>query len=370
MKLSFKKDNLLNGLNIVSKAIPSKTTMSILECILIDASAGEIKLTGNDMEMGIETKVEGDILEKGKVALEAKLFYEIIRKLSADDSVVTIECDDKFNTTISCENSVFNIPGRDGEEFSYLPFIERDHYICLSQFSLKEAIRQTIFSIAVNDSNKMMSGELFEVRGNELRVASLDGHRISIRKITLKDNYKDIKVIVPGKTLTEISKILNGDNEKEVLIFFSQNHILFEFDDTIVISRLIEGEYFKIDTMLSKDYETKVTVNKRELLDCIDRAMILIRESDRKPIILNITDRSIGLRVKSAFGSMNAEVMITKTGQDIMIAFNPNFLIDALKVIDDENVDLYMMNPKSPCYIRDEEEKYTYLILPVNFIAE
>ncbi|HJA71233.1 MAG TPA: DNA polymerase III subunit beta [Candidatus Lachnoclostridium stercoravium] len=370
MKLSFKKDNLLNGLNIVSKAIPSKTTMSILECILIDASAGEIKLTGNDMEMGIETKVEGDILEKGKVALEAKLFYEIIRKLSADDSVVTIECDDKFNTTISCENSVFNIPGRDGEEFSYLPFIERDHYICLSQFSLKEAIRQTIFSIAVNDSNKMMSGELFEVRGNELRVASLDGHRISIRKITLKDNYKDIKVIVPGKTLTEISKILNGDNEKEVLIFFSQNHILFEFDDTIVISRLIEGEYFKIDTMLSKDYETKVTVNKRELLDCIDRAMILIRESDRKPIILNITDRSIGLRVKSAFGSMNAEVMITKTGQDIMIAFNPKFLIDALKVIDDENVDLYMMNPKSPCYIRDEEEKYTYLILPVNFIAE
>ena len=370
MKLSFKKDNLLNGLNIVSKAIPSKTTMSILECILIDASAGEIKLTGNDMEMGIETKVEGDILEKGKVALEAKLFYEIIRKLSADDSVVTIECDDKFNTTISCENSVFNIPGRDGEEFSYLPFIERDHYICLSQFSLKEAIRQTIFSIAVNDSNKMMSGELFEVRGNELRVASLDGHRISIRKITLKDNYKDIKVIVPGKTLTEISKILNGDNEKEVLIFFSQNHILFEFDDTIVISRLIEGEYFKIDTMLSKDYETKVTVNKRELLDCIDRAMILIRESDRKPIILNITDRSIGLRVKSAFGSMNAEVMITKTGQDIMIAFNPKFLIDALKVIDDENVDLYMMNPKSPCYIRDEEEKYTYLILPVKFIAE
>ena len=370
MKLSFKKDNLLNGLNIVSKAIPSKTTMSILECILIDASAGEIKLTGNDMEMGIETKVEGDILEKGKVALEAKLFYEIIRKLSADDSVVTIECDDKFNTTISCENSVFNIPGRDGEEFSYLPFIERDHYICLSQFSLKEAIRQTIFSIAVNDSNKMMSGELFEVRGNELRVASLDGHRISIRKITLKDNYKDIKVIVPGKTLTEISKILNGDNEKEVLIFFSQNHILFEFDDTIVISRLIEGEYFKIDTMLSKDYETKVTVNKRELLDCIDRAMILIRESDRKPIILNITDRSIGLRVKSAFGSMNAEEMITKTGQDIMIAFNPKFLIDALKVIDDENVDLYMMNPKSPCYIRDEEEKYTYLILPANFIAE
>ena len=370
MKLTFEKDAILNGLNIVSKAIPSKTTMSILECILIDASSSEIKFTANDMEMGIETKVEGEILEKGKIALEAKLFYEIIRKLSIEDAVITIESDSRFNTTISCGTSVFNIPGRDGEEFSYLPYIERDHYICLSQFTLKEAIRQTIFSISANDSNKMMSGELFEVRGNELRVVSLDGHRISIRKIGLKEEYDSIKVIVPGKTLSEISKILNGDNEKEVIIYFSKNHILFEFDDTIMVSRLIEGEYFKIDNMLSSDYETKVTVNKKEFLDSIDRSMILIRESDRKPIILNVTDTEIGLKVKSSFGSMNGEVSAHKTGRDIMIAFNPKFLVDALRAIDDENVELYMMNPKSPCFIRDEELQYIYLILPVNFIAE
>ncbi len=370
MKLTFEKDAILNGLNIVSKAIPSKTTMSILECILIDASAGQIKFTANDMEMGIETTVEGLILEKGKIALEAKLFYEIIRKLSTEDSAISIESDEKFNTTISCGRSVFNIPGRDGEEFSYLPYIEKDNHICLSQFTLKEAIRQTIFSISVNDNNKMMSGELFEVKENKLRVVSLDGHRISIRNITLKESYNDIKVIVPGKTLTEISKILNGDNEKDVQIYFSKNHILFEFDQTIMVSRLIEGEYFKIDNMLSSDYETKVTVNKKEFLDSIDRSMILIRESDRKPIILNVTDTQIGMKVKSAFGSMNGEVEAHKTGRDIMIAFNPKFLVDALRAIDDENVDLYMMNPKSPCFIRDEEQQYIYLILPVNFIAE
>ena len=216
----------------------------------------------------------------------------------------------------------------------------------------------------------MMSGELFEVNGNELRVVSLDGHRISIRKMILKESYDPIKVIVPGKTLSEISKILNGDNEKEVQIYFSRNHILFEFDDTIMVSRLIEGEYFKIDNMLSSDYETKVTVNKKEFLDNIDRAMILIRESDRKPIILNVTDMEIGLRVKSAFGSMNSQISARKTGRDIMIAFNPKFLVDALRAIDDEEVDLYMMNPKSPCFIRDEEGQYIYLILPVNFIAE
>ena len=369
MKLRFQKDAIVNGINIVMKAVPSKTTMSILECILIDASTNEIKLTGNDMELGIETRVEGDILEHGKIALDAKLFSEITRRLSSENASVTIESDDKFNTTISCENSVFNIQGRDGEEFAYLPYIEKDKYICLSQFTLKEVIQQTIFSISPNDSNKMMAGELLEVKDDFLKVVSLDGHRISIRNIQLKEHYDNHKVIVPGKTLSEISKILTGDNEKEVQIYFGANHILFEFDDTIVVSRLIEGEYFKVDQMLSSDYATKISVNKKEFLDCIERASILIRENDKKPIILNIEDSKMSLKLNSSFGTMNAEILIHKTGQDLMIGFNPKFLSDALRIIDDEEVPLYMMNAKSPCFIKDEEENYIYLILPVNFNA-
>lgn len=369
MKLVFQKDALLNGISIVSKAIPSKTTMTILECILINADANDIKLTRNDMELGIETKVEGSILERGKIALEAKLFYEIVRKLPDGNSPVTITSDNRFNTSIECENASFHIQGRDGDEFSYLPYIERDQHISLTQFTLKESIRQTIFSISPNDSNKMMAGELMEVKDDVFKVVSLDGHRISIRNIRLKDHYEDHKVIIPGKTLSEISKILNGDNEAEVQIYFSKNHILFEFGDTVVVSRLIEGEYFKIDHMLSSDYETRVKVNKREFMDNIERAMIMIRDSDRKPIILNVTDNSINMRVKSSFGSMNADMTAHKTGSDIMIAFNPKFLLDALRVIDDEDVELYMMNPKSPCFIKDEDGTYIYLILPVNFIA-
>ena len=141
MKLIFKKESLMNGINIVSKAIPSKTTMNILECILIDASADEIKLTGNDMELGIETTVEGSISERGRIALEAKIFSDIIRKLPDSDSDVIIFSDEHFNTTIKCDYAVFEIQGRDPQEYSYLPFIEKDQHICLSQFSLKEAIR-------------------------------------------------------------------------------------------------------------------------------------------------------------------------------------------------------------------------------------
>ena len=365
MKLIFQKDILMNAINIVLKAVPSKTTMPILECILIDAEGSDIKLTANDMELGIETKVTGTVEQHGKIALDAKLFSEIIRKLP--NSNVTIETTETFNTTIVCEKSRFNILGKDGDEFSYLPYIERQKYIRLSQFTLKDIIRQTIFSLSPNDSNKMMTGELFEVTENELKVVSLDGHRISIRKIALTENYDDTKVIVPGKTLTEVSKILSGDNTKEVKIFFHDNHILFEFDDTIVVSRLIEGEYFRINQMLSSDYETKVTLNKKVFLDCIDRATLLIRESDKKPIIITVGNDTMQLKLSSMIGTMNEEIDIQKNGKDIKIGFNPKFLIDALRVIDDEEISIYLVNPKAPCFIKDPDERYTYLILPVNF---
>ena len=367
MKLVCSKSNLLKSVNIVLKAIPGKTTMPILECILIDASTNNIKFTANDMELGIETIVDGTILEKGIVAIDAKIFSDIIRKLPDND--VTIETDGHLTTTITCEKAKFSISGQSGEEFSYLPYVERDNHIVVSQFTLKEVIRQTIFSIAANENNKMMTGELFEVKGDMLRVVSLDGHRISIRKIELKEEYSDIKVVVPGKTLIEISKILSGETEDEVSIFFTKNHIVFEFDDTVVVSRLIEGEYFRIDQMLSSDYETKIQVNKKELLDCIDRATLLVKESDKKPIILSITDDNIELKIQSQIGSMDEEIDINKEGKDIMIGFNPRFLIDALRVIDDETVDIYLMNPKAPCFIRDEQQSYIYLILPVNFMA-
>ena len=365
MKFVCSKSNLLTGVQTVSKAVPSKTTMSILECILIDTTKGNITLTANDMELGIETIIEGNIIEKGIIALDAKIFLDIVRKLP--DSDITVEVDSSLKTTITCEKAKFNIIGKSGEDFSYLPQIERSESVLLSQYTLKEVIRQTIFSIADNDNNKIMSGELFEINENELKVVSLDGHRISIRKIELKNSYPHNKVIVPGKTLNEISKILSGDADKDVSMSFTSKHVVFEFDNTTVVSRLIEGEYFKIDQMLSSDYETKVKINKKEFLDCIDRATLLVKEGDKKPIIINITDDNMELKINSTVGSMNENIDIAKSGKDLMIGFNPKFLIDALKVIEDEEIDIYLVNPKAPCFIRDAAGKYIYLILPVNF---
>lgn len=366
MKLSFDKSELLKSLNIAMKAVSSNTTMPLLKCILIDASANEIRMISNDTELAIETIAQGTILERGIVALEAKIFFEIIRKLPAD--IVDIEVNDRYIATITCGKSVFQIPGQAADEFPYPPVIETDHSVSISQFTFKEMIRKTIFSLNLAENNKLMTGELFEIRNNILRIISLDGHRIAVRRLQLGKNYEYTKVVVPGKSLNEVCKILSDNLEDPVTISFSENHIFFTINDTVVSSRLIEGDYFHVDNMLSSDHQTKVTVNKKEFYNSLERASLLIKESENKPIVFNITDGHMDLDARSAMGSMNESVEIQKEGEDIRIGFNPRFLMDALRVIDDEEITIYLTNRRAPGFIRDEEESYIYLILPVNIL--
>lgn len=371
MNIICDKKDLLDGISIVLKAIPGKTTMKILECMVIEVEAGSIKLISNDLEMGIETIIPGQIIEEGSIAVNAKIFYEGIRKLDSSVNEVKIQSvDDNTNLKVSSGKTNYDIKEVKGtEEFPLLPTIVKEKFVTISQFTLKNIIRQTVFSISDNENTKIMTGELFEIKGDRLRVVSLDGHRISIRKVQLKESYDDISVVIPGKTLNEISKILNDDLEDEVHIYFTEKHVLFEFDHTILLSRLIEGEYYKIEKMLSSDYDTKVIVNKKDMLDTIDRTTFLIKESEKKPVIIDIKDDVMKFSINSARGSMDEPVNIQKEGKDIMIGFNPKFLMEALRVIDDEEVKIYLINPKAPCFIRDDEETYIYLILPVNFMV-
>ena len=271
MELRIAKSYLSQGIQIVSKAVPSKTTMSILECILIDASGNEIRLIANDMELGIETIVPGLIIDRGIIAVDAQIFSNIVRKLPDNDVVIVTEGE---KITITCEKAKFTILGKDGTDFAYLPEIEKKSEVKISQYMLRDLINRTIFSISGNESSGMMTGELMEIRDNRLRMVALDGHRIAIRNVELSNSYEDRKVIVPGKTLSEVSKILSGDTDKFVNIYFTDKHALFAFDDTTVVTRLIEGDYYRIDKMLSSSYQTRVTVQRKELLSCIDRATL------------------------------------------------------------------------------------------------
>ena len=369
MNLKFQKAQLVNALSIVMKAVSTKTSSVILESILISASDNRVVLDATDTELSIQTEVDAVIVKAGGVVLNAKLFSEIVRKFDGTESLIELDVDNDFKTTIKCEQAVFNIMGIDPVEFIPMPKIDRDAFISLSQFSLKEVIRQTEFSTAISDINRMMGGELIDVKNNVAKFVTLDGHRMSIRNIELMGEYEDQKCVVPIKSLQEVMRIIDSDTQKDVNIYFSKDHILFEFDKTLVLSRILDGEFFRIESMLSNDYDTKVNVSRLKLQNAIEQSMILIRENEHKPMILDIENGMLKLSVNSSLGFMDAKVNIEKSGSDLKIAFNPKFLVDALKVIDDDFVNIYFTNAKSPCFIRDDKNTYTYLILPVNFIG-
>ena len=370
MKIRSTKQQLLNAVNIAGRAVAVKTTMPILECLLITADNMGISIMANDGEMAVNTLIPSEkceVEEAGTIAVEAKLLSEILRKISSSDDAEVILSSDGNLVEISSGKAMFRIQEKDPVQFPELPSINENVKVILSEFTLKEIVRDTIFSISLNDSNRMMTGELFEIKDNVLTVIALDGHRVSIRNTPLTASYDHVRTIIPGKTLSEVSKIISGDAEKNVVISFDPNYVSFRFDETLMLSRIIDGDYFRIESMLTSDYDTKITVNKKEFLDAIEQSTVLIRENDKKPLVLKIEEGKLGLRVNSLIGSLDASLPAEKTGADLMIAFNPKFLLDALRVIDEETVTLYMTNSKAPCFIRDEEKTYIYLILPVNF---
>ena len=365
MKIVCSKAELTKGINIVSKAVSTKTTMSILQCILIDASTDSIKLVANDMELAIETIIEGNIETRGAIAIDAKTFSEFVHNIQGED--IVIETVEDGSAVISSGKYVFDeIEIKPAEDFSNIPAVSRNTPVVISQFTFRDAVNKTIFSISDNEKNKIMTGELFEIEGDKLKIVSLDGFRVSMINIGLRESYESKRVIIPGKTLREITKIVTGDVEDELLIYTTDNHIIFEFENTTVVSRLIEGEYFKIAQMIPQYFETEVKVNRKELLDCINSASLLSREGDLKPINLDIKDDNINLFIKSNRAGFKGDVEADKEGADLRIAFKPKFIQDVLKVIDDEEINIHLIDKKSPCVIKDEEENYIYMILPVN----
>ena len=366
MKLTCSRDLLLNSINVVSKAVSSRTTLPILECILLTADERGLVLTANDLEIGIEASpIEAEIEREGRVALEARIFSEIIKRVNGVD--VTLDTDNDFITVISSGNSEFKVMGRDGSDFPAMPKIERKEKQTILQKDLRDMIRETIFSVAQDDSKPVLTGELIEINNGIIDMVSVDGYRISYKKSNLLSSSGEEEAIIPAKTLNEISKILSSEEDEEADIYFTDKHALFDISGNIVVSRLIEGEFFKINQMLTKDFTTKVDINKKELLDCIDRATLLVKEGNKKPVIFDIKDGDMNINIVSTFGKMNEDIDINKEGNDIKIGFDPKFLIDALRVIEDENISMFFMNAKAPCTIRDEEGNYIYLILPVNY---
>jgi len=364
MHILCQRDDLLNGVNTVSKAVSTRTTLPILQCILLDAIDNEFKLVGNDLELGIESTIKATIQKSGSIAIDAKIFSEIVKKLP--NSEISIKTDEHQLLTITCEKSEFNIPGQPSNEFIQLPQITKNRPLILSQSVLREMIHQTIFSIAIEEIRPILTGELIEIKDNCLNIVSVDGYRVAILETALKDGFEDVAVVVPGKTLSEIQKILSTDEKDEVAIYFTDKHILFELNASIIVSRLLDGDFPKYDQIFSSDYETLIKVDRKSMLQSIERAALIARESKKSPVKFQINANTLAISSNTDLGKVHEEIEISREGNELDIAFNPKYLIDALKVIDDDVIHLTFTTSLNPCIIKEPETgRYKYLILPV-----
>jgi DNA polymerase-3 subunit beta len=368
MHIHCRQDILLNSINDVLKACSTKTTLPILECILIEASSNKLTLVGNNLELGIESIIEAEVHEEGSIALEAKIFSEIIRKMSGE--VVEISSNDNFMTSITSEKSKFQIAGQSGKDFPALPNVEKRNSCKINQLALKDMIRQTIFSVAQDETRPILTGEMLQIKNNNLNMVSVDGYRISYRKTPLSIENRDVEVVIPGKTLSEVSKILSSESEEEVTIYFEDKHVLFDLGNSKVVSRLLEGEFLKYEQVFSSDYETKILVDKRNFLMSIERAALISREGKKNPIKIEIDGDKMVITSNTELGTAREELDVILEGKELVIAFNPRYLIDALKTIDDEEVYIHFISSLTPCIIKPKEgDHYKYLILPIRVNA-
>ena len=365
MKLKVQQEDLYQGIQTANKAVSSKTTLPILSGLLIETQENQIKLVGTDLEIGIECFVEAEIISEGSIVLPAKYLTSIIRELPKEEIILTSE--ESNNTAqIKCGSSQFNIHGSPTDEFPLLPEVESGVNFALSQKKLKEIINQIEFAVSDDESKPFLNGGLMIIEDKNIKVAATDTYRLAYREDELEVEGLELdEIIIPRKTLSELNKLLS-DGDDEVKISITENQALFNFSGISIVSRLIEGQFPNYKQVIPDQNNTTARVNKDRLFSATKRAALLAKQ-DSNIIKINLkSDKLIITANTPEVGQAYEEVPIDLEGEETEIAFNAQYLIDCLKVISDEEVNLELSGSLSPGVIKNTSEyKYTYVIMPV-----
>ena len=371
MKIICEKDNLIKALNSVAIAVPTRTTMPILENILIQTNDKKVKLTTYDIDnLGVEYLIDAEIEEEGATSVNANTFSEIIRRLP--NTEIKISLNDKNLLVIECEGSLYKLATINPEEFPELPKINIENSIDIEQNTLKEMIRKTIFAVSNDEVRPIFTGCLFEVKDNKLNVVAVDGFRLAWKKKELKEKVKDFKAIIPGKTLTKINNILLDSFDK-IKIGISKNQALFEMDNCKLVTSILDGEFINYEQVIPEKWETKVTVDKDHIQNSFERISLIsssnIEKEKRYPVKVNVEIGKIIISCANQTGDAKEEIIVSSEGKDLEIGFNPKYFLDAFKVIDDKEISIEFGSSISPSIIKaveeDEEQSYIYMILPI-----
>jgi len=368
MKIVCQKENILKAINSVTKAVASKTTMPILEGILIQTNDNDIKFTTYDLEIGIEYIIkEAEIKEHGATVVNSIMFSEIIRRLP--DTEISISLNEKNLLIIECEGSVYKLATMNPNEFPELPKIDVENSIELEQKSLKDMIRKTIFAVSTEENRPIFTGCLFEIKDNKLNVVAVDGFRLAWKTRFLPNQVNNFTAVIPGRTLNEINKILL-DSFDTIKMGVNKNQALFEMENCKIVTRLLDGEFLNYSSVIPEKWETRIRVDKKIIQDCFERVSLIsssVIEKERKyPVKVSIDIGKVIISCTNQTGDAKEEIFLTTEGHNLEAGFNPKYFLDALRAIDDQEIFIDFGTSISPCIIRPVDNgDYIYMILPI-----
>ena len=374
MKIVCEKEKLLKGINSVVRGVPTRTTMPILEGILIKTNNNELRLTTYDLELGIEYNMECEVIEEGNTVVNATMFSEIIRKLP--DTEINIEVNENNLLVIECEGSLYKLSTMNPDEFPELPKIVVENSIETEQTVLKNMIRKTIFAVSIEENRPIFTGCLFEVINNSLNVVAVDGFRMGWVSSPLSISTNNFKAVIPGKTLNEVNKIIL-DSFDSIKIGVSTNQAIFEMENCKIVTRLLDGEFLNYASVIPSNWETRIRVNKSILQNCFERVSLIsassIEKEKKYPVKISIDVGKVVISCTNQTGDAKEEMYTETEGKALEIGVNPKYFLDALKVIEDEEIYVSFGTNISPCIIKPVDESarnYTYMILPIRMKEE
>ena len=367
MKFTCSRQKLTEAVLNVMRAVSSKSTMPALEGILVKAKNSKLTLTGYDLEIGITTFIEAMIYEEGAVVINAKLFSEIIKRMPEDQ--ISVETDDKLTVYLSSGKSEYKIIGIPDSEYPELPSVSATDPITINGETLASMIRQTIYAVSDKDIKPTHKGSLFEIENRTLKIISVDGYRLAIRKEDI-DFDGEKSFIVPGKSLSEVEKLITNDIEN-IKISAGDRHIILNIGDYSIITRLIEGEFMNYKSAIPTNHSTELRVNTRKFINSIDRMSLLLNERMKSPIRCRIENNMIKTFCNTPLGQANDEFEATTDGEDLEIGFDNKYMLDALRNADTDEVKIQLNGPLSPMVILPSEgDSFIFLVLPVRLRNE
>lgn len=362
MKISVNQEELSKTISIVQRSISSRTTLPILTGVLLKAENNKLIVSGTDLELGITTNINCNVESEGSIVVTSRLFGEIIKKLP--NTNIEIESDTNNNIKIKCNDSKFNILGQNPEEYPEIPSVKNQDSFFIEKDLLKNMIKQTIFATSLDETRTILTGALLEIENNMVSIVALDGYRLALKRVKINSD-RNTKVVIPRKTLSELSKIID-ENDDKINIYITENHIVFKIGKTIMTSRLLEGQFLNYEDIIREDYKTLLRLKTKEFFDSLERASLLAREGKNNLVKLKIFKDIVEITSKSDFGDVLESVKANVEGVEIEIAFNSKYLLDGIKVIDSEEIEIKLMGSVNPCIIKSKDDpNYTYLVLPV-----